>query len=49
MIITTSGRPVDGSRSSSSERGGKWLNFLARVDVSDVGNLAVAEAFYDPW
>lgn len=47
MIITSSGRPVDRFPLFLLRReGGKWLNLLERVDVSDVGNLPVAEAFY---
>ena len=49
IIITSSGRPVERFPLFVLRReSGKWLNFLARVDVSDVGNNTVAEAFYAP-
>ena len=49
VIITNSGRPVNRFPLFILRReNGEWLNILARVDVSDVGNEAVAEAFYVP-
>ena len=49
MIVTSSGRPVDRFPLFILRReGGKWLNLLERVDVSDVGNTTVAEPFYTP-
>jgi hypothetical protein len=48
MIITNVGRPVERFPLFRLRQGGKWLNFLARVDVSDVGNETMAEAFYEP-
>jgi hypothetical protein len=48
MIITISGRPVERFSLFTLREGGKWLNILSRVDVSDVGNETRAEAFYIP-
>jgi hypothetical protein len=48
MIVTNSGRPVERFPLFHLRNGGKWLNFLSRVDVSDVGNDTIAEAFYTP-
>jgi hypothetical protein len=48
MIITNVGRPVERFPLFRLRQGGKWLCFLARVDVSDVGNETMAEAFYEP-
>lgn len=48
MIITNSGRPVDRFPFFILRDGGKWLLTLSRIDVSDVGNITRAEAFYEP-
>ena len=49
IIITNSGRPVGRFPFFLLRReSGEWLNVLSRVDVSDVGNNTVAEAFYAP-
>ena len=48
MIITNVGRPVERFPLFRLRQGGKWLLFLSRVDVSDVGNETTAEAFYEP-
>ena len=48
ITITSSGRPVERFPLFFLRESGKWLNFLGRVDVSDVGNHTVAEAFYAP-
>ena len=49
MLITNSGRHVEEYplfRRTDGE--GRFLLLLSRVDVSDVGNEPVAEAFYTP-
>ena len=49
VIITNFGRPVNRFPLFIFRRAsGEWLNLLARVDVSDVGNDTVAEPFYVP-
>jgi hypothetical protein len=49
MLITNSGRHVEEYPLFRLRDGeGRFLLLLARVDVSDVGNKPVAEAFYAP-
>lgn len=49
VIVTSSGRPVERFPLFILRReSGKWFNLLSRIDVSDVGNDTVAEAFYSP-
>jgi hypothetical protein len=48
MILTTAGRTVDTFPLFRLWDGGKWLLFLSRVEVSDVGDRVTAEALYIP-
>jgi hypothetical protein len=49
MLVTNSGRHVEEYPLFHLTYGeGRFLLLLSRVDVSDVGNKPVAEAFYTP-